>query len=331
MKYFITGATGFIGGRVLGQVLSAGGDVHALVRSPEKARALVRPGVTLFEGDITDKESMRAGMQGVDAVFHLAAWFKIGARDRSAAERINVGGTRNVLELMRELGVPKGVYTSTVAINSNTGGRIADERYRYDGPFLSEYERTKWLAHHEVALPLIAQGLPLVIVQPGLVYGPGDTSTMRAAFVEYLMGRLPVVPKGAAYSWVHVDDAARGHLLAMEKGRPGESYILAGPSATLAEVLALAQQITGIAAPRVHASQAVLRAMAAVMGVVEKAVPVPESYSSEAIRVGAGNTYLASSAKAEEELGYEVRPIEDGLRETLLYEMNFLGIQPKSA
>jgi nucleoside-diphosphate-sugar epimerase len=114
-------------------------------------------------------------MTGVDGVFHCAAWYKVGAPDASMAERINIGGTRNVLETMRDLRIPKGVYTSTLAVFSDTGGREVDEGYYHAGPFLSEYDRTKWKAHYEVALPLIREGLPLVIAQPGVIYGPGDT------------------------------------------------------------------------------------------------------------------------------------------------------------
>jgi nucleoside-diphosphate-sugar epimerase len=111
MKYFITGATGFIGGRVAQLLVEAGHQVIALVRTPAKAKALAAMDVSIHEGDITDKESMRASMAGVDGVFHLAAWYKIGVRDKSTVEKINVNGTRNVLELMKELHIPKGVYT----------------------------------------------------------------------------------------------------------------------------------------------------------------------------------------------------------------------------
>jgi len=327
MKYFITGATGFIGGRVARQLVGAGHEVTALVRSKSKARDLAALGVALAEGDITDKESMRRPMTGVDGVYHIAAWYKIGARDKSVAEAINVGGTRNVLELMQELNVPKGVYTSTLAVNSDTGGRVVDESYRFSGEHLSEYDKTKWRAHYEVALPMMNAGLPLVIVQPGVNYGPGDTSVIGDALRQYLRGKLPVVPEKTAYCWAHVEDTARGHLQAMEKGRAGESYIVAGPVHTLADALQIAERITGIQAPRLKAAPAMLRATSAVVGVIEKIMPLPEQYSSETLRVSAGATYLGSSAKAERELGFTARPLEEGLRETLEYEMKVLGLR----
>jgi nucleoside-diphosphate-sugar epimerase len=180
MNYLVTGATGFIGGRVARQLLAAGHEVIALARTPSKAQELVALGVQVHAGDITDKESLRTPMTGVDGVFHIAAWYKVGTREKSQAETINVGGTRNVLQMMQELGIPKGVYTSTLTVFSDTRGQMVDESYTYTGTsFLSEYDRTKWKAHYEVALPMMQAGLPLVIVQPGLVYGPGDTSVVH--------------------------------------------------------------------------------------------------------------------------------------------------------
>jgi nucleoside-diphosphate-sugar epimerase len=145
MKYFVTGTTGFIGGRVARQLLAAGHEVIALVRTPSRTQELVALGVKVHAGDITDKESLRTPMTGVDGVFHIAAWYKIGAREKSQAEEINVGGTRNVLLMMKELGIPKGVYTSTLTVFSDTRGQMVDETYKYtDTSFLSEYDRTKW-------------------------------------------------------------------------------------------------------------------------------------------------------------------------------------------
>jgi nucleoside-diphosphate-sugar epimerase len=327
MKYFVTGGTGFIGRRVVADLLDAGHQVNVLVRSRTTAEALrvAVPDIAVFRGDITDKQSMRAAMAGVDGVYHLAAWYRIGARDRSPAERVNVAGTRNVLELMRELGVPKGVYTSTIAVFSDTRGSLPDENCRHAGPFLSEYERTKWLAHYQVAEPMMREGLPLVVVQPGVTYGPGDPSQIGDMLRQYLRRRLPMVPKGAAYSWAHVDDTARGHLLAMEKGRAGQCYILAGPAHTVAEALAMAQRITGIRAPRLHAPPGVLKTLAALAAVVENVFPLPQRYSPETMRLAAGHTYLGCAAKAQRELGFCPRPLEEGLRDTLLEEMKRMG------
>ena len=328
MRYFVTGGTGFIGGRLVRQMRAAGHEVRALVRTPSQAKDLEGLGAALHAGDITDKESMRAAMRGCDGVFHLAAWYRIGARpsQRRDAERINIQGTRNVLEVMRELGVPKGVYTSTLAVFGDTEGWVGDESYRFDGPWLSVYDRSKWQAHYEVAVPMIRAGLPLVIVQPGVVYGPGDPSVIGNLLRQYLRRTLPIRPHGAAFCWGHVDDTAHGHVLAMDKGRAGESYIIAGPPHTLEEALELAEEITGIRPPWLRPPAVMLRAMAAAASAVERIIPLPQTYTGETLRIAAGATYLGSSEKAQRELGFRARTLEEGLRETLLHEMAVLGM-----
>ena len=330
MRYFVTGATGFIGGRLARKLVEMGYQVVTIARTPEKAGDLVALGVEVHKGDLTDKESMRAPMTGADGVYHVAAWYKLGERDTSMAQAINVDGTRNVLELMRDLGVPKGVYTSTLAINSDTHGQVVDENYHFEGKHLSEYDRTKWEAHYRVAVPMMQQGLPLVIVMPGLVYGEGDTSSLRQMFIQYLQRKLPLLPQKTALAWAHVDDIVQGHLLAMEKGKPGETYIIAGPVHTFIEAYKLAERVTGVPAPVVKASPTMVKIMAGFMGAVGKIFPVPETMAGETLRAMAGTTYIGSNAKAKRELGYNPRPLEEGLPEVLLHEMELLGIKPKN-
>ncbi len=322
MKYFLTGGTGFVGGALVRQLREAGHVVHAVVRDPEKAGDLRQIGVQFFQGDVTEKESMRPAMQGVDGVFHVAGWYKIGSRDKSDGERVNVQGTRNVLELMRELHIPKGVYTSTVAINSDTKGKLQDETYRFKGKHLSEYDRTKATAH-QVANQFIAEGLPLNIVMPGMIYGPGDTSSLRTNFVDFLRGQLPALPSQTAMCWAHVDDIARGHILAMETPASGQTYIIAGEPCSLVGVFQIAGQITGKPVPMTIPYQ-VFQFLSVIVKPFDTLLP--ESYTSEGLRVVAGVTYLADNGKAKRELGYNPRPLRDGLEETLRYEMALLKI-----
>lgn len=327
MRYFVTGGTGFIGEEVVRQLSAAGHEVVALARNPLRAANISGlPGVEIAKGDITDRESLREPMAGADGVFHIAGWYKVGEADPQQGERINVEGTRNVLTVMRDLGIPRGVYTSTVAVFSNTHGRLPDETYRHDGPHLTAYDRTKWEAHHLVADLMIDEGLPLVIVMPGLVYGPGDTSAMGAALRDYLKGDLPVIPGGAGYCWAHVEDVARAHLLAMEKGRPGESYIVAGPCHTLVEALAIAEEATGVPAPRLTLPAWAGRALAPVMGLVGKMVDLPPGLTAEGLRASCGTTYMADNSKARRELGYAPRTLREGLPTTLAGEMRALGM-----
>ncbi len=326
MKYFLTGATGFIGGRILQQLVADGHTVHALVRDTSRAGRLIQPGVKIFQGNILNPSTMIEGMKNVDGVFHVAGWYKVGTRNKFEGQMINVQGTRNVLELMKDLKIPKGVYTSTLAVFSDTRGKIVNEKYRYTGAHLSEYDRTKWVAHYDVAEPMIHQGLPLVIVMPGLVYGPGDTSTVRTTLLQFLARKLPMVPKQTAFCWSHVDDVARAHILAMQKGKIGESYIIAGSAHSFENGLKVAEQITGITAPRIKLSPGVVKTMAGAMGILEKFLPMSENYSAETLRVMAGVTYLGSNAKARLELGYNPRPLEEGLTETLLHELKLISM-----
>jgi nucleoside-diphosphate-sugar epimerase len=321
MKYFVTGATGFVGGVLVKKLRAQGHDVHALVRNPNKANDLQAMGVKLFRGDVTDKESMRGGMLSVDGVYHVAGWYKIGTNDKRDGERVNVQGTRNVLELMQELKIPKGVYTSTCAVNSNTRGQVVDESYHFDGKHLSEYDRTK-AAAHDIAREYIANGLPLVIVMPGLIYGPGDTSTLRDNILSFLKGQLPAMPDQAGNCWAHVEDIVQGHILAMEKGKPGESYIIAGERVTFTEAFELASQLTGKPAPKSIPHQ-LFRLMSVLVKPFDRLLP--PTYTSEGLRVIAGVTYMGDNSKAKRELGYNPRSFREGWGETLRHEMKLLN------
>lgn len=324
MRYFVTGATGFIGGHLTRQLVGDGHDVVALVRTPEKAVDLKELGVELAPGDITDAGTLPGPMAGVDGVFHVAAWYKVGARAREVAARINVDGTRNVLETARVLGISKVVYTSTLAVYGDTGGRPVDESYVRSGPWLSEYDRTKWLAHYEVAVPMMEAGLPLVIVQPGLVYGPGDHSNVGMALRDYLRGRLPVVPEQGG-CWSFVEDVARGHILAMRRGEPGQSYNLCGPCLMWKEALEIAEGITGRKAPRLVLPAAAAAALSWLMKPIAAVLPVPSTYHPETLRVAAGTRYFADDAKARQALGWDPRPLREGLEITLKAELAELG------
>ncbi len=315
MKAFVTGGSGFIGQHVIRKLIGRGYEVVALARSEASAALVEAVGATAVPGDITNTASMREAMQGSDIVFHIAAWYKLGAPDWMQAETINVGGTRKVLRLAHELGVPKIIYTSTIAVFGDTHGELLDETDHREGPFLTEYDRTKWLAHFKVAVPLIEKGAPIIIVMPGAVYGPGDTSTVDAMMRLFYRG-LPAIPGfDTTLAYAHVEDIAEGHLLAAEKGKIGESYILAGPAIPLGEMVDFWAHLTGRRAPSLRLRSDWLRPFAPLVGVIESIIPLPSTFSREAV-ASLGATYIARSDKARAELGWQTRPLQTGMLET---------------
>ena len=333
-RYFVTGATGFLGGELVKQLIGRGHHVVAVVRSLEKATLLKALGVELHLGDITDRDSLRAPMDGADGVFHVAAWYKVGPpppRRRRAgviegdAERINVDGTRHVLETARDLGIARIVYTSTIAVLGDTRGQFVDETYYAEGPFLTEYDRTKWLAHYQVALPMARAGLPVVIVMPGLVYGPGDTSAIRSTLVQLLRNRLFITPRGTNFCWAYVEDIARGMRQAMEVGKLGESYLLTGPVHSFEQAFDLAARLADRRAPLLHPPPAVMRAAAHLSATLER-FDLRPPYPAETLRLMAGTSWIGSSAKAVRELGFSCRPLDEGLRHTIEHELRQLGM-----
>ncbi len=310
----MTGGTGFIGQHVIRKLLQRGYEVNALARSSSSVAKLAAMGVHVVHGDITDVASMRPGMEGCDVVFHIAAWYKLGDPNWHEAEAVNVGGTRKVLRLAYELGIPKIVYTSTVAVFGDTKGQLVDENFFQGGPFLTEYDRTKWLAHYKVAVPLIEKGAPIMIVMPGGVYGPGDTS-VQAEMMRLFYRGLPVLPApNTTLTYAHVEDIAEGHILAAERGKVGESYVLAGPAIPLSEMVEFWSHLTGKPAPKLQIPAETLRPFAPLGGVISKVMPYG-AFTEEGIR-SLGVTYMARSDKARAQLGWTTRPLQTGMKET---------------
>ena len=317
MRAFVTGGSGFIGKRVIAKLLERGWQVTALVRSRQAVEAMRAAGVQPAWGDITARGSLADGMRGADAVFHLAAWYQLGSSDWRRAEEINVEGTRNVLEVAWELKIPRIIYTSTVAVYGDTGGLRPDERYIPEAPrLLTEYDRTKHAAHYQVALPLIQQGAPVIIVMPGAVYGPGDPSLLGEMMRSFYRGLFPVLPgPELTLTYAHVDDIAEGHLLAAEKGRVGESYHLTGDELRLGQAVKLWAQASRRPAPRLEISGRWVAPLAPVMGKIGELVPLPAVLSRDAVAITTA-CYTADSSKARTELGWQTRPLAEGLQET---------------
>jgi nucleoside-diphosphate-sugar epimerase len=323
MKVFVTGGTGFIGGHVVSALRARGDDVRALVRNPGKAGELKALGCELIESTLADPAAIRDGMEGCDAAIHGAAVYEVGIpkSEHRAMYEANVLGTENVLGAALDAKLQKVVYISTVAVFGNTHGKIVDESYeqaRTD--FTSYYEQTKYEAHN-VAKRLIAdENLPCVIVQPGGVYGPDDHSAVGTQINQFLAGKMPMIAfPDLGFNMVHVDDVATGVLLALDRGRVGESYVLGGQITTMRELIETVAKVSGKKAPKRALPTGVMKALTPVGPLVGKVMGQPPNLR-ELISSADGVTFWAKHDKAMSELDYSPRNLETGLRETLRAE-----------
>src|SRR5688500_15153281 len=320
MRVFLTGGTGFIGGHVAARLRERGDEVVALVRSPGKAQALRDAGCELVEGDLSDTAAIQRGLDGVDACIHAAAIYKVGVpkKEHPAMHESNVTGTKNVLDTAVESGVNKIVYVSTVGVFGNTKEQVVDETYERDTSegFLSCYDETKYKSH-QVAKDRIAKGAPVVIVQPGGVYGPGDHSELGNFIDQVRTGKLraKVFPQ-MGFNLVHVDDVADGILLALDKGVAGESYVLGGQIARMEDLFSKTAELSGKKVPKATLPVALMKLSAPLGPVVGPVMGFPPNFG-EAIKASDGVTYWAKHDKAMSQLGYSPRDLETGLRQTL--------------
>lgn len=326
MKVFVTGGTGFIGGEVVRQLRERGDDVVCLVRNPEKGKKVAELGCELTAGDLSDAEALRAGMEGCDAVVHAAAMYEVGipAKQHPAMWEANVAGTERVMEAALAAKVSRIVYVSTCGVFGNTHKKVVDETYEHPGlEFTSYYEETKLEAHRIVKRMIAEQGLPAIIVQPGGVYGPDDTSQVADLLKEFFAGKLPLLPfPELGICLTHVADIADGILLALDKGKLGEIYVISGPATTMREAIETVAKVSGRKPPKRDLPTGLLKAMAPLGPVVGKLMGQPPNLR-ELISSGDGVTFWASYDKAARELGYAPRGMEEGLRQTLEGDARF--------
>ena len=318
-RVVVTGGAGFIGRAVVERLGDRGDEIVALVRDPASAAHLHRSGVTLVQSDLAEPDTLRAAMAGATAVIHGAGSYKVGiARsERPAMWQANVEVTERVLDAAIDAGVPRIVYISTVNVFGNTHGAIVDETYRrsLDDGFLSWYDETKFRAH-EAAEARIAAGAPIVIVQPGLVYGPHDHSVVSQQLALAHAGRLPYIGlPDTGMAWVHVHDLADGIVAALDRGRIGEAYVLAGECLRFDASIRIAARVGGRRPPRFALPTGLARLMAPINDAIGGFPGMPASVA-ETIRAGAGVTYWASHDKASRELGFAPRTLEQGAADT---------------
>jgi dihydroflavonol-4-reductase len=317
MRTFVTGATGFIGGHVARKLRARGDEVVALVRTPSKAGDLAELGCELIAGDLNDTEALRKGTAGADSVFHIAAAYKVGiwAEECEQMRVANVTGTENVLRTAVEEGIQKIIYVSTIGYFGNTRGRVVDETFqRTDLDWLTCYDETKYHAH-EVAKRFIEQGAPVVIAQPGGVYGPDDPSDMGLLIGRIKSGWLKVsVMPSVGFNFLHVGDASDGIILVHDNGRVGESYVLGGEIATLGDLINGVAEVFGRKPPARELPVPIIKRSAFLWRYLAPLLGFPPNLK-ELVKASDGVTYWATDAKARTELGYSPRSLEVGLRD----------------
>ena len=309
MTTLVTGANGFVGAAVVRELLADGRPVRALVRATSDCRNLESLPVEIVRGDLNDPGSLRAAVDGCRFVMHVAADYRLWARDADSMYQTNVQGSVHMLETAAEAQVERMVHTSSVAVLGSCAGRQpADEETPVAlADMIGPYKRSKFLAEQAVRDRAAELGFPVVTVNPSTPIGPGDvkpTPTGRI-IVDAANGRMPAFVD-TGLNIVHVDDVARGHLLALDNGNVGERYILGGTDMTLQEILGTVAKLTGRRAPRIRLPRRVVYPLAVCAEAVAALTGVEPLVSRDAVRMAAKHMYF-SSAKAEGELGYTSR------------------------
>ena len=318
-RALVTGASGFVGSAVVAALLAQGVSVRALVRSPAK-HANVPAGAEIAQGDMRDPAAMNAAMRGMRYLFHVAADYRLWARDPREIMTANVEGTRNVMQVAVAAGVERIVHTSSVAtLKLREDGRPADESAGLDeAQAIGAYKRSK-IAAERLVETMVAQGLPAVIVNPSTPIGPRDarpTPTGRIV-IEAAQGRMPAYVD-TGLNLVHVDDVAAGHLATLKTGRIGERYILGGDDVALGDLLAEIAVMVGRKPPRVKLPRAPLFPLALAAETVAHFTGREPFVTRDGLRMAKYRMFF-SSAKAERELGYRHRPWREGLSDALAW------------
>lgn len=319
MRALVTGASGFVGAAVARNLLRHGWQVRALVRAQSDRRNLQGLAIECIEGDLLQIGSLPAALQGCEALFHVAAEYRLWTRDPASLYRSNVEGTRELLSAAGAAGVRRIVYTSSVAtLRLREDGSPADESdVAQLADMIGHYKRSKFLAEQWVQAAA-SDGLPVVIVNPSTPVGPGDikpTPTGRLV-LDAASGRMPAYVD-TGLNIVHVDDVAEGHRLAYECGRSGERYVLGGTDLTLQQILQQIAAITGRPAPRIRLPQGLVLPMAYVAEAFARLTGGDTRITVDGVRMARHHMFF-SSAKAARELGYRWREpqqaFEDAIR-----------------
>jgi dihydroflavonol-4-reductase len=330
MKAFITGATGFVGSHVARALAAEGADLRLLVRRTSRTENIAELRAEVATGDLREPESLKKAMSGCEFVFHVAADYRLWVRDPEQMYQANVEGTRAIIAAAQESGVRRVIYTSSVATMGFTGeGDIATEESPVSiREMVGHYKRSKFMAE-EIALEAGRKGVNVVVVNPTTPIGEYDikpTPTGRIV-VDFLKRKFPAYVD-TGLNLADVKEVARGHVLAMERARPGERYILGGQNLTLKQILDKLSELTGLPSPTMKVPHAVAMGFAVFDQFFTGMIMGKEPRATiDAVKMGRKKMF-ASSAKAERELGYKVTPVEDALRRAIEWFQTHGYVEP---
>lgn len=321
MKTLVTGANGFLGSAIMRHLLKAGHDVRVLVRAQSDRRNLTNFHVEICEGDLRDTSSIKRAVSGCDNLFHVAADYRMWIPDPDVMYDVNVKGTQALILAAAEAGLKRMVYTSSVAtLGLNPDGSPADETTPCSlSAMTGHYKRSKFLAEQAVQQLTDQHKLSLVIVNPSTPIGPCDikpTPTGRIV-LDTLLDRMPAYVD-TGLNIVHADDVARGHLLAFEKGKAGERYVLGGENLSLLQILEMIDEITGKKSRRIRLSHNLVLPAAWLMEKAAMFTGKEPRATMDGVRM-AKNQMFFSSAKAIRELNYRYRPAQEAIKDAILW------------
>lgn len=321
MKIFISGATGFIGARLAMTLAEQGHNVHALVRKTSVTSVIEHKNIHLFEGDITSHETVEAAMKGCDQAYHLGAYVKVWAKDEARFFQINVMGTIHVLHAAEKLKVKKVVVTSTADVYGPSGTGVLHEDSVRMTEFMSEYESSKFMSEERIQHFIRRHHLQVVIVNPTRLYGPGllnDSNAVTKMIKDYTQGKWHIIP-GNGHSvgnYVFIDDVVQGHILAMEKGRTGEKYILGGENISYNDFFRILTEVSGKKHWLLHLPLWLMLFVSRIQLMMANLFGMEPLIVPRWVRRFMKNWAL-SSEKAQKELGYNPLPLREGYRLTL--------------
>jgi len=320
MKLFVTGATGFVGSHLLRRLAGSRHETCCLIRDRSRATFLEELGASLVVGDVTKRETLPAGMTGCDGVIHLANIYSFWEHDKSLYSKVNIEGTRNVLEAALEAGVPKVVHVSTVLVYGKPADSPFSEESSAGPKQFSEYARTKFEGDRIAWELHDTQGLPLVVLYPGGILGPGDEKSTGDLIRNLVSGKMPAtVLDNSVFTYVHVADVVEGIVRAMEKeGNVGEKYFLGKHQLSMREFYETVCEFSGAKLPRFRIPDVLAMPTAKLLTLVADIVNRPPLWgmAEDAIRMGIAGTRV-DGTKAERELGITYTPLRLALEESV--------------